>query len=51
MTDFLDEQNASYDKLTKSFIYRKVILAQILKYTVKEFADYSLKDIEENSSR
>jgi hypothetical protein len=47
MTDFLDEQNASYDKLAKSFLSRKAILAQILKYAVKEFADCSLKDIEE----
>ena len=41
MTDFLDEQNASYDKLAKSFLSRKAILAQILKYAVKEFADCS----------
>ena len=47
MTDFLDEQNASYDKLAKSFLSRKAILAQILKYAVKEFAKCSLKDIEE----
>ena len=47
MTDFLDEQNASYDKLAKSFLSRKAILAQILKYAVKEFAECSLKDIEE----
>ena len=46
MTNFLDDQNASYDKLAKSFLSRKVILAQILKYTVEEFADCSLEDIE-----
>lgn len=47
MTDFLDEQNAAYDKFAKSFLSRKAILAQILKYAVKEFAQCSLKDIEE----
>ena len=46
MTKFLDEQNASYDKLAKSFLSRKAILAQILKYTVEEFADCALEDIE-----
>ena len=46
MTNFLDDQNASYDKLAKHFLSRKSILAQILKYTVAEFADSSLEDIE-----
>ena len=46
MTNFLDDQNASYDKLAKSFLSRKAILAQILKYAVEEFADCSLEDIE-----
>lgn len=46
MTNFLDDQNASYDKLAKHFLSRKSILAQILKYTVEEFADSSLDDIE-----
>lgn len=46
MTNFLDDQNASYDKLAKSFLSRKSILAQILKYAVVEFADCSLTDIE-----
>lgn len=46
MTNFLDDQNASYDKLAKSFLSRKAILAHILKYTVEEFADCSLEDIE-----
>ena len=46
MTNFLDDQNASYDKLAKHFLSRKSILAQILKYTVAEFADSSLDDIE-----
>ena len=47
MSKFLDEQNASYDKLAKQFLSRKSILAQILKYAVTEFAECSLKDIEE----
>ena len=47
MSKFLDEQNASYDKLAKQFLSRKSILAQILKYAVAEFAECSLKDIEE----
>ncbi len=46
MTNFLDDQNAAYDKLAKSFLSRKSILAQILKYAVTEFADCSLTDIE-----
>jgi hypothetical protein len=46
MTNFLDDQNASYDKLAKSFLSRKSILAQILKYAVAEFAECSLTDIE-----
>ena len=46
MTNFLDDQNASYDKLAKSFLSRKAILAQILKYTVEEFANCALEDIE-----
>ena len=46
MTKFLDEQNASYDKLAKSFLSRKAILAYILKYAVSEFVDCSLEDIE-----
>ena len=46
MTNFLDDQNASYDKLAKHFLSRKSILAQILKYTVEEFADSSLEDNE-----
>ena len=47
MSKFLYEQNASYDKLAKQFLSRKSILAQILKYAVAEFAECSLKDIEE----
>ena len=46
MTNFLDDQNASYDKLAKHFLSRKAILAQILKYTVEEFADCDFSDIE-----
>lgn len=47
MDNFLDERKASYDKLAKKFLARKPILAQILKYSVREFADCSLKDIEQ----
>lgn len=46
MKNFLDDKNASYDVLAKKFLSRKAILAQILKYAVKEFADYDLEDIE-----
>lgn len=45
MTNFLDDQNASYDKLAKHFLSRKSILAQILKYIVEKFADFSLSYI------
>lgn len=47
MGKFLDDQNAAYDTLAKRFLSRKVILAQILKHTVTEFADCPLKEIEE----
>lgn len=47
MEKFLDERSATYDKLAKQFLSRKSILAQILKYAVAEFAECSLKDIEE----
>ena len=46
MKNFLDNRNASYDKLAKRFLARKSILAHILKHTVSEFADCSLLDIE-----
>ena len=46
MTNFLDDQNVSYDKPAKHFLSRKSILAQILKYTVEEFADCNVSDIE-----
>ena len=47
MEKYLDERNAAYDSLAKQFLSRKSILAQILKYAVAEFAECSLKDIEE----
>ena len=37
MENFLDERNAAYDKLAKSFLSRKAILAHILKNVVEEF--------------
>lgn len=46
MGNFLDDKSASYDVLAKKFLSRKVILAQILKYAVSEFANYELEDIE-----
>ena len=47
MKNFLDEQNAAYDALAKKILSGKAILAQILKYSVAEFADCSLEDIEQ----
>ena len=46
MQNFLDDQNAVYDALAKKILSGKAILAQILKYSVAEFADCSLEDIE-----
>ena len=46
MQKFLDERNATYDRLAKRLLARKVILAHILKHVVPEFADCSLDDIE-----
>lgn len=47
LDSFMNERKASYDKLAKRFLARKPILAQILKYSVREFADCSLEDIEQ----
>ena len=47
MNNFLDGKNASYDTLTKKLLARKAILAQILKFSVKEFSDCTLEDIEQ----
>ena len=47
MDNFLDKNKAAYDRLAKRFLSRKPILAQILKYSVREFADCSLADIEQ----
>lgn len=46
MNNFLDDNNASYDALAKKFLSRKAILAQILKYSVAEFSDCTLEEIE-----
>ena len=43
----MDDDNASYDKTTKRFLARKMLLAWILKYLVAEFRDCSTKDIAE----
>ena len=47
MDNFMDERKAEYDRLAKRFLSRKPILAQILKYSVREFADCTLEDIEQ----
>ena len=47
MKNFLDNNNASYDALAKKLLSRKAILAQILKYSVKEFSDCLLEEIEQ----
>ena len=47
MKNFLDNNNASYDALAKKLLSRKAILAQILKYSVKEFFDCALEEIEQ----
>ena len=46
MQYFLDDKNAAYDALAKKILSRKSILAQILKFSVKEFSDCTLEDIE-----
>lgn len=46
MKDFLDDKNAAYDALAKKILSRKAILAQILKFSVKEFFDCTLEEIE-----
>lgn len=46
MKNVLDDQNAAYDALAKKILSGKAILAQILKFSVKEFSDCTLEDIE-----
>ena len=46
MQNFLDDQNAAYDALAKKILSGKAILAQILKYSVAEFSNCTLEDIE-----
>ena len=43
----MDDDNASYDKLAKRFLVRRILLAWILKYLVAEFRDYSITEIAE----
>ena len=43
---FIDNADASYDKLAKQILSRKVILSRILKHCVPEFAECTLEDIE-----
>ncbi|MBR6013812.1 MAG: hypothetical protein IK062_08545 [Selenomonadaceae bacterium] len=47
MKNFLDDKNAAYDALAKKVLSRKAILAQILKFSVKEFSGCTLEDIEQ----
>ena len=47
MKNFLDDENPSYDTLAKKFLSRKSILAQILKYSVAEFSNCKLEEIEQ----
>ena len=47
MKNFLDDKNAAYDALAKKVLSRKAILAQILKFSVKEFYGCTLEDIEQ----
>lgn len=46
MKNFLDDKNAAYDALAKKILSGKAILAHILKYSVKEFSDCTLEEIE-----
>ena len=46
MRDFLEDQKAAYDNTAKKLLSRKAILAYILKYSVREFAECPLADIE-----
>ncbi len=46
MKNFLDDQNAAYDALAKKILSEKAILAHILKFSLKEFSDCTLEDIE-----
>ena len=43
---FIDNANASYDKLAKQILSRKVILSRILKHCLPEFAKCSIEEIE-----
>jgi hypothetical protein len=41
----IDETRKAYDALAKSLLAHKEVLANILKYTVREFKDYTLPEI------
>lgn len=41
------EQKAQYDAACKKLLAEKIILAWIMKYTMKEFADYDVRGIVE----
>lgn len=46
MANILDKNSAAYDRLAKRILSRKSILAHILKYSITEFADCEIADIE-----
>lgn len=46
MKNFLDEKNAAYDALAKKILSQKAILAQILKFSVKEYSECKVEEIE-----
>ena len=46
MANILEKNSAAYDKLAKQILSRKPILAHILKYSIAEFADCDIEEIE-----
>ena len=44
MKNFLDDKNAAYDALAKKILSQKAILAQILKFSVKEYSECKLEE-------
>ena len=42
--NFLDDKNAAYDALAKKILSQKAILAQILKFSVKEYSECKLEE-------
>ncbi len=46
MSNLSEENLVAYDKLAKRVLSRKSILAHILKYSIAEFADCEVEEIE-----